>query len=196
MKREFEVLFQNVRGLSDDSLRTTGDGRRIVIDFPFDDPDQGAEDDRQRIERFLQTNQTARTVVWLPSFLSDAALRDLGQLVRLDYLLTGDRLNQEAENLSPTDRAMAKQLLQSRAAELRDRLNTILMGAYGAGQAVDGTLSETDRIDEHWISLDPGTEVRPPRLGLARAALQSLMTQMLDAQYPAHPTSTRPSRPR
>jgi hypothetical protein len=48
--------------------------------------------------------------VWLPSFLSNKALADLGRLVVLDYILQGERFDNYAAHLSFVDRVQAKAL--------------------------------------------------------------------------------------
>ena len=37
-QRRFEVIFANVRELPDESLSTHADERKVVVDFPFDEP--------------------------------------------------------------------------------------------------------------------------------------------------------------
>ena len=65
-ERVFEVIFANVRELPDESLATRDDERKVVIDFPFDDPGHERADDRARLDDFHQSGRRARTFVWLP----------------------------------------------------------------------------------------------------------------------------------
>ena len=97
----------NVRELPDESLATRGDERKVVIDFPFDDPGHTPADDRARLNDFRGRDARARTLVWLPSFLSAPAQRDLGTLLRIDHVLAGERLRDFAAHLSPVDQASA-----------------------------------------------------------------------------------------
>jgi hypothetical protein len=54
-RRTCEILFRNVRELSLDSLRTTEDLWRIVIDFPFDREGYTPADDRANLQKFAAT---------------------------------------------------------------------------------------------------------------------------------------------
>ena len=108
--RRFEVIFSNVRELADESLAARGDERKVVIDFPFDEPGHTPADDLARLDNYRQDGKPARTLVWLPSFLSVSAQRDLGTLVKLDYVLAGERLRDYATHLSPVDQASAREL--------------------------------------------------------------------------------------
>ncbi|MNW13316.1 hypothetical protein D3C71_2112480 [compost metagenome] len=51
--------------------------------------------------------------MWIPSFLSNKALADLGRLVVLDYILQGDRFETYAGHLSFVDRVQAKALARN-----------------------------------------------------------------------------------
>jgi hypothetical protein len=87
-RRPVDVIFGNVRELVDDSRLRGREGTwTLVLDFPFDDPGFTPQDDIVRLQRF---GGTAQTLVWLPNFLSQKALKELGTLVRIDAILTGD----------------------------------------------------------------------------------------------------------
>ena len=103
-QRRFEVIFANVRELPDESLSTHADERKVVVDFPFDEPGNTPADDLARLNDFRRRDARARTLVWLPSFLSPSAKRDLGTLVKIDHVLAGERLRDFATHLSPADR--------------------------------------------------------------------------------------------
>ena len=78
-QRRFEVIFANVRDvreLPDESLSTRGDERKVIVDFPFDEPGRTPADDLARLNDFRGRDARARTLVWLPSFLSASAQRD------------------------------------------------------------------------------------------------------------------------
>ena len=104
-KREVEVLFENVRELSDEKLRGRPGTWTVVIDFPFDDPRFSPADDLARLAGYR--GDDTRTLVWMPSFFSAKAQHDLGRLVVLDYILTGERFNELAAHLALVDRGPA-----------------------------------------------------------------------------------------
>ena len=196
-QRRFEVIFANVRELPDESLSTRGDERKVVIDFPFDDPGHTPADDLARLNDFRGRDaraRTARTLVWLPSFLSPSAQRDLGTLVRIDHVLAGERLRDFASHLSPVDQASARELLRNQQSQLRQRLVHYLEGAYGVENPIPGSVDESHPPSEHFQSLDPAFQPRPPARANLREALGNLFDQLCASQYPAHPDFGAPVR--
>ena len=193
-QRRFEVIFANVRELPDESLSTRGDERKVIVDFPFDEPGHTPADDRARLDDFRGRDARARTLVWLPSFLSASAQRDLGTLVRIDHVLRGDRLRDFATHLSPVDQASARELLRNQRSQLRQRLVHYLEGAYGVENPSPGSVVEPHPPAEHFQSLDPAFEPRPPARANLRGALEGLFDQMCASQYPAHPDFGAPVR--
>ena len=196
-QRRFEVIFANVRDvreLPDESLSTRGDERKVIVDFPFDEPGRTPADDLARLNDFRGRDARARTLVWLPSFLSASAQRDLGTLVRIDHVLRGDRLRDFATHLSPVDQASARELLRNQQSQLRQRLIHYLEGAYGVENPSPGSVDESHPLAEHFQSLDPAFEPRPPARANLRGALESLFDQMCTSQYPAHPDFGAPVR--
>ena len=186
-QRRFEVIFANVRELPDESLSTRADDRKVVVDFPFDEPGHGRADDLARLDDYRGRGTAARTLVWLPSFLSAAAQRDLGTFVKLEHVLAGERLRDYASHLSTVDQASARELLRNQRSQLRQRLIHYLEGAYGVEQPTPGSVDESHSLGEHFQSLDPVFAPRPPARANLREALGNLLDQMCTSQYPAHP---------
>jgi hypothetical protein len=184
-RREVDVVYDNVREMSDDRLGGRGgDAWTIALDFPFDDPGHSPRDDLARLGNF---EGTANTLVWLPSFLSEKALNDLGRLVILDHILTGERFNDYAGHLSSVDRGQAKALLTNQRSVLQQRLSACLRVAYGIDtdpkDAVHGTLDG----DHHFQSLDKTLRPRPPVGATLKAAFDQLLDQLFAYRFPAHP---------
>ena len=142
-QRRFEVIFANVRELPDESLSTHADERKVVVDFPFDEPGHTPADDLARLNDLRRRDARARTLVWLPSFLSASAERDLGTLVKTDHVLAGERLRDFATHLSPADQASARELLRNQQSQLRQRLIHYLEGAYGVENPTPGSVDES-----------------------------------------------------
>jgi hypothetical protein len=186
-RRRAEIDYGNVRELTDDRFKSRGDLWRVLIDFPFD-PDTAytPQDDVARVEQYRRQQEPTRTLVWIPSFLSQSALDDLGTLVILDHVLTGERFPSYASHLSPLDQQAARGLLDSRRGHLRGRLRTILEGAYGITKPAPGTLSH-DAEGQQFQSLDPACRLQLPVGANLRDALDHLLRQALDVQYPKHP---------
>ncbi len=68
-RREVEVVYENVRELADDRLRGREGSWTVVVDYPFDDANRTPADDLARLANYRGGD--TRTLVWLPSFLSD-----------------------------------------------------------------------------------------------------------------------------
>jgi hypothetical protein len=187
-RRSFQVIFGNVRELTLESLATKGGSRKAVIDFPFDEPGHSPAEDQARLDDFRAEGRPARTLVWLPAFLSTQAQRDLGTLVKLDDILkSDDNFRRYASHLAAIDQAQARELLRNQRSSLRQRLIRYLEGAYGVDSAVPGSVDESCSPDSHYHSLDPSYTPQAPVGESLQPALGHLLSQMLESQYPAHP---------
>ncbi len=195
VERGFELIVANVRELPDESLATRGDGRKVIVDFPFDEPGRTPADDAARLDAWRERGDRARTLVWLPSFLSAAAQRDLGTLVKIDHLLAGERLRDHAAHLSPVDRASAREILRSRQNQLRQRLARHLEEAYGVETPASGSVEPGHAPAARFRSLDPAFDPRPPARANLREAFADLLGQMCASQYPGCPEFGAPLRP-
>lgn len=191
-RRSVDVQFGNVRdreSLSDGDLRASGDRWKVVVDLPLD-PDPGAGGaaaDLARLDEYRAGNDAQHTLCWLPSLLSAGAQRDLGALVVVDHILTGDRFDDLSTHLAPQDRPDARVMLDNNRNQLRARIRNALEAAYGIRPATDGAVDEAHRVGEHFQSLWPGFEPRPPAAATLAAAFEAVVHQALAAQYPAHP---------
>ena len=195
-QRRFDLIFANVRELPDESLSTRADERKLVVDFPFDEPGHTPADDLARLNDYRRRDTRARALVWLPSFLSASAQRDLGTLVKIDHVLAGERLRDFATHLSPVDQASARELLRNQQSQLRQRLIGYLEGAYGVENPAAGSVDESHPAEDHFQSLDPAFEARPPARANLREALGILLDRMCASQYPRAPGLRRAGQER
>lgn len=189
-KRSCEVLFKNVRDLPDTSMEAAGDDWKLMIDFPFDEPGHGPRDDQSRLQAFRESHPIGtRTLVWIPAFFSVDAQRDLGLLVILEHILTGERFGGYAAQLSPQDRPVAKALLENQRSQLRQRVLNHLEAAYGLDVVTPGSLDTTQELElnERFASLWPGFDPQPPVAANLAGAMSNLLSQALEHEFPAHP---------
>lgn len=189
-KRSCTVLFRNIRELPDSSLENIDEGWKLVIDFPFDEAGHGPRDDLSTIQRFLQSHPDgAKTLCWMPSFLSVDAQKDLGMLVILEHILTGERFAQFSNHLSAQDRQAAKSLLENQRSVLHQRVQNHLDAAYGLEALSPGSLDTTHDMDlgEHYASLCPGFTPQPPVAANLAGAMQHLLGQAMKHEFPAAP---------
>lgn len=190
-RRDVDVTFANVRdeNVRVDQLRSTGGRWKLVIDYPFDDNDEYTpNDDFARIERLKSEGIVSDTVAWVPYFFTAERMKSVGRLVVLDYLLSGDRFEQNASHLPVLDRPQARRTLETQRASLRQDVLEALLQAYGVRAP---KVSDVDaELSEHRIfaSLRSGFEVSKPVAAGLREALGKVLDEALADQYPQHPT--------
>ncbi|BFU45757.1 phage resistance protein [Krasilnikovia sp. MM14-A1004] len=187
-KHSMQVRFGNVRdkdNMPDASLVGSGDGWRIVIDYPFD-PGHRRNEDFARIETL---HPGSKTVFWMPLFLTDEVMGRVGQLAKINYLLggggAGDRLNALAADWSVADRQQGKIYLQQRQQQLRVALLAAFKQAYGAA-APERANVEDDSIGV-LHTLAEGLRLGDPRGGTLRDAFHNLTGELLTWSYPGTP---------
>src|SRR5256712_2632778 len=189
-KRSCIVLFRSIRELPDASLENSDERWKLVIDFPFDEPGHGPRDDLGKLQAFTSTHADgAKTLCWVPAFFSQEAQKDLGLLVVLEHILTGERFAQYANHLSPQDRPAAKSLLENQRSVLRQRVQNHLDAAYGLEALTPGSLDTTHELELHerFVSLQPGFEPQPPVAANLAGAMEHLVSQALEHEFPAAP---------
>ncbi|GEL17286.1 hypothetical protein [Pseudonocardia asaccharolytica] len=185
-RRTVEIVYGNVRDrteLRDEVFEPSQPGRwRLVVDYPFDAATYSAAEDRMRLMELRA--RPRRCVAWLPAFVTGSVLAKVGTLVRIDHLLSGNQLDENAAHLGADDRQRARDLLRNQGDALRAELRMVLREAYGLAKA-----NESHVLDwsDHLISLDPALT---PRLDVGRPfsdALAHLVDQCFAATYPDHP---------
>lgn len=127
-RREVDLYFEAVRELPYERLRGRG-APILVMGMPFDPQGRPLATHLAHARNFSDDGASGG-VVWQPSYLSERALRDLGTLVRIDYLLAGagDRLNEASRHLSAGDREQARAILRSQQSALQQRIRRVSRG--------------------------------------------------------------------
>jgi len=184
-RREVELLYENVREMTDDRLRGRSGAWTVVLDFPFDEPNRSSADDIARLGEYRGGD--TKTLVWLPSFFSNKALADLGRLVVLDHILSGDRFESYASHLSFVDRVQAKALAKNQLDQLRIKLRSQLEVAFGVSTEPHDAVTNPLSADQQFQSMDPTLSPRPPVGANFKEAFEALLGQLFAHQYPAHP---------
>jgi Family of unknown function (DUF6079) len=187
-KRACDVLFTNVRTLTDEALRANQEWK-LIIDFPFDSEGHSPNEDLDRLTKFREKNERHQTLVWLPSIFSPRTQTELGKLVIIDRLLLGNNLDQYAKHLSLQDRETARLLLKNQQSALSSRLLQIVEAAYAIrSEPTPGTLDTAyDMSESHFQSLYPSLQLQRPVGATLGEALVHLLDQALSHQYPKHP---------
>jgi hypothetical protein len=194
-RRAVDICFEAISDLSDERLRGRAGAPLIVLGMPFDTRSRTPADHRARLATF-NDDGGAGGVAWLASHFSDRALKDLGILVRIDYLLAGpDRLDEAARHLAVTDREQARAILRSQQSALNQRLRVCLEAAYGIRPDQDGCLGASVPAEERFVPLDRTFRPQTPAGANLKDALDGLLGRLFEHFYPAHPLFEQEVRP-
>lgn len=189
-KRTVDLVFGNIRdvhSVSDQALTADGGRWRVVIDYPFDDsPEHGPNDDVVRMSETKERLEST-TVAWIPHYLSTQRMDDLGKLVLLEYLMTGDRFAQNSEHLPMADREPARMQLDNQRKNLREQVRTALRQAYAVQTGTDDNLGARVDTGDTFVSLVQGFRPRTPQATSLKGGLDEVLAQGLEQQYPDHP---------
>lgn len=190
-RRHFDVSYGNIRdpeSLSDDSFKSMETNWKVIIDYPFDDSNHTPMDDLARLGKLAGRVGAQRTLCWLPSFLTPKGQANIGLLVKLDYLLTQDRLATYSSHLSPQDRNTAKLLLENQRSQVHAQVLADLDAAYGVVEsAKSDRIDQAHELEDHFKSLDPAFTPTPPVSANLRAGFERLLEQALANQFPKAP---------
>lgn len=198
--RHAEVRFANIWEADDATLKPSGDLWQVVIDFPFDRDHHSPQDDLERVARFKRENQGrgAKTLLWIPSFLSLDTQREMGRLVVLDFLLQNDqRLKDYSSHLSAVERAEARTLLENQRSQLRYKLKRSIGQAYGVDTTDRSMLDPAHELElnQQFQSLEGSLQVKPPVANTLKDALQGILSQALEHEFPGHPDFREDAKP-
>ncbi len=190
-RRVAEFVFGNVRDqsdLPDVQFTPSVDGRvRFVLDYPFDAAGAPPVDDARRVQKLKREGLEAATVVWLPHFLSSQKSGQLGRLLKINYLLERDRLDDHAANLSTDDRIRVRHQLQAQKDNLTTQLRAALQQLYGISGGDEGTIGAEVGEDGHVLSLLPSHKPRLHGGAAFEYNLLALADSAFDVLYPKHP---------
>jgi hypothetical protein len=194
--RNVEILFNNVRTMAPEQFLPSGQAPwRLVIDYPFDEPGQTPVNDRAAVQQARANGQEGPSIIWLPSFLTPSAQDELGKLVVLDFLLSGNQLDAHAAHLSALDRAQAKELLVNQRTAVRANVQNALLAAYAVTSQFREKVDDSHGLDTHLYTLATGLTLQPPVGATFRDALDHVVGQALSWQFPAHPAFETEVRP-
>jgi hypothetical protein len=186
-KREVDLYFEAVAEVSPDRLKGRG-APVLVLGLPFDSKGRPPSTHLAHARNFNDDGASGG-VVWQPAYLSDRAMRDLGTLVRIDYLLAGagDRLNEAARMLSAFDREQARAVLRSQQSALHQRIRACIETAYGIRNDNDGCIGTAVPPEDRLVSLQGAFVPQMPIGADMKGAVTHLLDRWFEYRYPAHP---------
>lgn len=190
-RRRGRVRYGNVREMDDAALTCPRELEwQLIIDFPFDLQGHGPEEDLRRVERYRDGRGEAGpnpTVVWLPTFFSHELESELGKLVVLQHILTGDT-RKYLGHLRVEDQATARADLMSLRAQKEAMIKRTLAQAYGLTIPGDTHLLDESRtVDEHLLPLLADLEIRTVLAGTMKDGFRQVVDAVLSKRYPHHP---------
>ncbi|WP_283843672.1 PglY protein [Kitasatospora humi] len=190
-RRTAEFVFGNVRDphLPDDQFEPQTKGNvRFVLDYPFDENHLPPSDDVRRIEELKRKGRTAQTIVWLPDFLSEQRANQLGRLLRMNYLLERNRLDDHTATRPADERVQIRQQLKEQAGILTTQLTSVLHQLYGINAPDPSNIGAEVPDGQHLWSLEPSFPNPQPEPGIGfEQNLLRLTDGLYDALYPKHP---------
>ncbi len=196
-RRQGSIAYGNVREMEDVQFQVPPDHDfRLILDYPFDKPGHGPDEDQTKIAKLLEQGRNAAVIVWIPSFFGDKIQRALGELVVIDRILEGDNFKLHMGHMRPDDQQRARQALQHLQNQKRNMVRAALGVAYGLKtQDTSGDLDEARTISEHFFSLYPNCRLRTPAQTEFSRAVQTAVSELLEARFPRHPRFEPSDRP-
>ncbi len=192
-KRRGRIRFGNVRKMGSDQLTCPSElDYQVIVDYPFDEPGYGPNDDAQVLEDYEEQGHGSWTAVWLPSFFSKDVNDLLGDLVVLEHILESRESKRKyLAHLRAEDRERAELDLDNLRNQKKARVQQAIDQAYGlrADRAADVDPSAT--VDQHVRLLKPGAQLVMRVAASLGDALGATIDALLDARYPRHPKLER-----
>lgn len=183
--REAEVQVIRPEQLPPDNFAPSEAEWKVVIGLPTGG---SVADDRAKVQELQTSGEAARTIVWLPSGFSARGDEDLRRLVVLDHVLTGSRLQDDyGKHLTQSDREQARTLLRNQRDQLRQRVRSNLLTAYGISTVNPDAVENDPEQEQHFFALSSGLSLQSPVGSGFGESLTHLLSQALSSQYPAHP---------
>uniref|UniRef100_A0AAU2JUN2 PglY protein n=1 Tax=Streptomyces sp. NBC_00049 TaxID=2903617 RepID=A0AAU2JUN2_9ACTN len=190
-KRTVEFVFGNVRDrhLPDEEFSPEQRAHiRFIFDYPFDDGEHGPNDDLDRVDKLLRAGRNEPVLVWVPDFFSEQTGRQLGRLLKINYLLERDRLEDHTATRPAEERIQIRNQLKASRDSLTERLTEALLQLYGINKAEPGVVGAQVHEGQHLVALQRGFERTKPEPAVGfEQNLFVLADEMYAARYPKHP---------
>jgi hypothetical protein len=193
-ERRGQLIFANVRKFSIDQLRCPEEHDfRFIVDYPFDEPGFGPQDDAQLLDDVLEKGGAGWTLVWLPSFFSASTNDLLRELTILDRILESQlNVHRYTSHLAVDQQTRVRTDLENLRNAKRSRLAHILDEAYGLSRPNDEDLDPGLSLERHVFLLQPGARIQPQQPSSLSNALDCYLPALLESRYPRHPRFDKP----
>lgn len=191
------IRFGNIRKMGPEQLTTAPDHDfQVVVDYPFDEPQFGPNDDLQVLLDFEEQGAGSWTVSWLPSFFAGEVNELLGDLVVLEHILDGrDNRRMYLSHLRVEDRDRAELDLENLRSQKKARVFAALEQAYGVRSDRPNDLDPSASVEEHLRLLKPGAQLLRRQAATLADTLHAVIDALLEARHPRHPKLGRKLTP-
>lgn len=187
-ERKGRIRFGNIRKMGPEQLACAPEHDfQVVVDYPFDEPGFGPNDDLQVLLDFEEQGTGSWTVSWLPSFFSREINDLLGDLVVLDHILARENTRAYLAHLRLDDRDRAQLDLENLRSQKKARVIQALEQAYGVRSQNAADLDPSASVEEHLRLLKPGAQLLRRQGGTLADTLTAVVDALLEARYPRHP---------
>ncbi|MCB9596957.1 MAG: hypothetical protein H6719_29815 [Sandaracinaceae bacterium] len=192
-RRRGRIRFGNVRKMGSDQLGCPSElDYQIIVDYPFDEPGYGPNDDEQVLQDYEEQGHGSWTAVWLPSFFSKDVNDLLGDLVVLEHILeTRESKRKYLAHLRAEDRERAELDLDNLRNQKRARVQQAIDQAYGLRNDRAADVDPSASVEQHVRLLKPGAQLVMRVAASLGDALGATIDALLDARYPRHPKLER-----
>jgi hypothetical protein len=172
-RRRGRLKLGNVREMSYDDFTPPDGAFKVLVDYPWDDPGHGVDEDRLRATNVRKNKGQLHTVCWLPRHLSPSELSVMTELAAVRYLLSEAGQEDLLETLGPQDKAKVLDQAGIRQKTLEGQLQDLLLEVYVRHGEFFALISDVDSSR--------------PRETLAEN-LEHITALLMDRRYPQHPT--------
>jgi hypothetical protein len=190
-RRTAEFVFANVRDRGEVPDLQFGPEEpgavRLVLDYPFDIDDHSPAEDVARVERMRREGIAQPCVVWLPHHFTAQRSAQLGRLLKINYLLERERLDDYAADRSADVRLRIRGQLQVMRENLSSQLRSTLAQAYGVASADAASVRADLDGDQLVQSLLPGLAPRLAGGATFEHNAQVLVERLYATLHPRHP---------
>ena len=171
-RRRGQLKLGNVREMSYDDFEPPAGTFKVLVDYPWDEPGHGVQEDRLRAHNVRKKKGLVYTVCWLPRHMSPTELSVLTDLAAVNFLLSDAGQEELLETLAPGDRAKVIEQASVRAGTLTKQLQDLLVEVY----VTHG----------EFLALVTDVDQRRPHDTMA-ANLDHIAHVLMDRRYPQHP---------
>jgi len=172
-ERKGTLRIANIRELAYGDFEPPDGAFRLLVDYPWDEPGQSVEGDRQKAIQVRSNRGNKHTVCWLPRHLTPSEKSIVTDLAAARFLQSSIGQSELLDTLSAADRGRIVDQAQGREKLLAEQLRDLLKKVY----------------IEHgeFFPLTSDIDTKRPYPDDLEANLKHIAGLLMDRRYPHHP---------